>query len=82
MKIPTPEEKAINLFNEALARNITFQFADMNDRKGKAKADVFLLITNIKIALYELTEMDKVPLNHVRNTEAYYSKVREIVTRF
>ena len=82
MKIPQPEEKAISLFNEALARTMTFSFADMADRKEKAKADVFLLITNIEIALYELTELDKVPVNHVNETVIYYAKVREIVTRF
>jgi hypothetical protein len=82
MKIPHPEAKAINLFNEALANLSTCDFPDLKSRKEKAKANCFLLITNIKIALYEATELDKVPSRAYQETEKYYAQVRTIITLF
>lgn len=77
----TAEAKAINLFNEALV-NLTYcDFADLTARRNKAKAMCHLLITNIKIALYETGHHDNVPISAVKNTEAYYNKVRLIIEK-
>jgi len=79
---PTAEAKAINLFNEALV-NLTFcDFPSLIERRNKAKANCHLLITNIKIALYETSYHDNVPISAIKNTEAYYSRVRLIIEKF
>jgi hypothetical protein len=82
MNILSEEVKAINLFNEALINISTCQFPDLQSRKDKAKANAFLTVTNIKIALYEASEIDKIPASAYQKSEAYYSKVREIITKF
>ena len=82
MKIQHEESKAINIFNECLVNLSTCQFPDLQSRKDKAKANAFLLITNVKIALYEATELDKVPARAYQQSEAYYAKVREIISKF
>ena len=82
MKIPQPEAKAINLFNEALSNLATCDFPDLKSRKEKAKSNCFLLITNIKIALYEATEIDNVPSRAYAETERYYARVRTIISQF
>lgn len=82
MKNLTAEDKAIQLFNEQLGDLVPFNFPDMVSRKNKAKANVFSLVANIKIALYESSYLDKIPSRAFTETLAFYSKVLLIVEKF
>ena len=58
----------------------TFSEMESEIRDSVQKYMPGILITNIKIALYEATEIDNIPSHAYQHTEAYYSKVREIIT--
>ena len=74
---PTVEQKAIHLFNEALVNISLCDFPSLSERRRKAKSLCFYQISNMKIALYELSLFDNVPLTALKNTEQFYNKVRE-----
>ena len=70
-----PEERAVNLFNEALKDLI---IRDIELKKQIAKESALQRLNSIKEALYDVTQYDDfIP----RKTIAYFQKVREALEK-
>lgn len=78
------EETAINMLNKGLKKVDYFNITtyDLNQKKEVAKDISLNEITAIKEALYNITLIDEIAVNQIKNTLSFYNKVQKILEAF